>query len=73
MKLKVLVTQSCPTFCDLMDCSLPRLLCSWNSPGKNTGERTHSLFQGILPTQRFNLGLLNYRQILYHLSHQKIL
>ena len=26
--------------------------------------------QGIFPTQGSNLGLLHYRQILYHLSHQ---
>ena len=34
------------------------------------GVGSHSLFQGILPTQRLNLGLLHGRQILYHLSHQ---
>ena len=37
MKVKVLVTQSCPTLCDAIDCRLPWLLCPWNSPGKNTG------------------------------------
>ena len=26
-----------------------RLLCPWNSPGKNTGAGSHSLLQGILP------------------------
>ena len=30
----------------------------------------HSLLQGIFPTEGLNLGLLHYRQILYHLSHQ---
>ena len=30
----------------------------------------HFLLQGIFPTQGLNLGLLYYRQILYHLSHQ---
>ena len=30
----------------------------------------HSLLQGIFPTQGSNLGLLHFRQILYHLSHQ---
>ena len=45
-----------------------RLLCSWNSPGKNTGVG-HSLLQGIFPTQGWNLGLLYCRQILYQLSH----
>ena len=31
----------------------------------------HSLLQQIFPTQGSNLGLPNYRQILYHLSHQR--
>ena len=31
---------------------------------------SHSLLQGIFPTQRLNLGLLLCRQILYRLSHQ---
>ena len=47
-----------------------RLLSPWNSPGKNTGVRCHSLLQGIFPTQGWNLGLLHCRQILYHLNHQ---
>ena len=47
-----------------------RLLCPWNSPGKNTGVGSHSLLQGIFPTQGSNPGLLHYRQILYHLSCQ---
>ena len=29
-----------------------------------------SLLQGTFLTQGLNLGLLHYRQILYHLSHQ---
>ena len=28
------VAQSCPTLRDPMDCSLPRLLCPWDFPGK---------------------------------------
>ena len=47
-----------------------RLLCPWNSPGKNTEVGSHSLLQRILLTQGSNLGLLYFRQILYHLSHQ---
>ena len=35
-----------------------RLLCPWNSPGKNTGVGCHALLQGIFPTQGLNLGLL---------------
>ena len=47
-----------------------RLLCPWNSPGKNIGVGSHSLLQGIFLTQGSNLGLLYCRWILYHLSHQ---
>ena len=50
---------------------LTRLLRPWDSPGKNTGVGSHSLLQGIFPTQRSNLGLLNCKHILYHLSHQE--
>ena len=39
-------------------------------PGKNTRVGSHSLLQGFFPTQESNLGILHYRQILYHLSHQ---
>ena len=63
--------QSCPTLCNPMDCSPPvRLLCPWDSPGKNTGVGGHSLLQGIFLTQGSNPGLLHCRQILDHLSHQ---
>ena len=32
---------------------------------------SHFLLQGIFPTQGSNPGLLHFRQILYHLSHQR--
>ena len=48
-----------------------RLLCLWNSPGKNTRMGCHSLLQGIFLTQGSNQGLLHCRQILYHLSYQR--
>ena len=35
-----------------------RLLCPWDSPGKNTGVGCHALLQGIFPTQGWNLHLL---------------
>ena len=35
-----------------------KLLCLWDSPGKNTGVGCHFLFQGIFPTQGSNPGLL---------------
>ena len=47
-----------------------RLLCPWGFPGKKTAMCSHSLLQGIFPTQGLNLGLLLCRQILYHLSRQ---
>ena len=34
-----------------------RLLCPWDSLGKNTGVGFHFLLQGIFPTQRSNLCL----------------
>ena len=39
-----------------------------DSPGKNIEVGSHSLLQGIFPTQESNQGLL--RQILYQLSYQ---
>ena len=47
----------------------PRLLCPWDSAGKNTGVVCHFLLQGIFPTQGSNPHLY-CTQILYHLSHQ---
>ena len=47
-----------------------RLLCSWNSPGKNTGVGCHFPLQGIFPSQYLNLCLLHHNWILYQLSHQ---
>ena len=38
--------------------SLPaRLLCPWNSPGKNTGVGSRSLLQGIFPIKGSNQGV----------------
>ena len=34
-----------------------RLLCPWDSPGKNTGVGCHSFLQGIFPTQGSNASL----------------
>ena len=35
-----------------------RLLCPWDSPGKNTGVDCHALLQQVFPTQGLNLHLL---------------
>ena len=42
-----------------------RLLCLWDSPGKNTGVGCHFLLQGIFPTQGLNPCLL-------HLLHRQV-
>ena len=47
-----------------------RLLCLWNSSGKNTGVGSHSFLQGIFSIKGLNLCLLHCRQILYSLSQQ---
>ena len=49
---------SCSVVSDsLWHCGLKpaRLLCPWNSPGKNSGVGCHSLLQGTFPTQGSNL------------------
>ena len=46
------------------------LYSPWNSPGQNTGVCSHSLLQGIFPTQGLDPGLLHCRRILYQHSHQ---
>ena len=64
----VLVIKSCPTL--VIPWTMPaRLLCPWDSPGKNTGVGCHFLLQGIFPTQESNLGLLHCRQKIYQLSY----
>ena len=40
---------------------LARLLCPWNSLGKNSGVGCHSVLQGPFPAQGSNPGLLHYR------------
>ena len=58
-----LVAKSWPTL--VTPWSVPaRLLCPWNSPGKNTGVGCHFLLQGIflIKTQRSNWCLLHCKQ-----------
>ena len=50
-----------------------RLLCPWDSPGKNRRMCCHPLLHGIFLTQRSNPGLPQCRQILYSLSRQEAL
>ena len=43
-----------------------RLLCLWDSPGKNTGISCHALLLQIFPTWGSNTCLCTDKQILYH-------
>ena len=47
------------------------LFSPWNSSGQNTGAVSHSLLQGIFPTQGSNPGLPHCRWILCQLSHRE--
>ena len=67
VKEKLLVSQSHWALCN----QPTRLLCPWNSPGKKTGVGCNSHLQVIFTTQGSIPGLLHYKQILYHLSHQE--
>ena len=65
-----LVTHSCLTLWDPMDCSLLGSSVHGDSPSKSIGVASHALLQEIFPTQGSNSGLPNFRQIIYHLTHQ---
>ena len=53
-----LVTKSCPTLCDPLDCSLPGSSGPWDFPGKNIGVCYYFLLQGFFPTQGSNSHFL---------------
>ena len=48
-------------FCDPMGCSPPGSSCPWDFLGRNTGVGSHSLLQGIVPTQGSNPCLLHWQ------------
>ena len=50
-----------------------RLLCPWDFPGKNTEVGSHSLLQGIFPTQGSNPCFLYWQVGSLPLSNQKVL
>ena len=65
--VKLKVTQSCLTLCDLIDHSLPgSSVHGILQSGVLERAAGHSLLQGIFLTQELNLSLLHDRQILYH-------
>ena len=53
-----------------IDCSLPGSSVHEIFQARNTGVGSHSLLQGIFPTQGSNPGPLHCRWILYSLSYQ---
>ena len=65
-KVKVLVTQLCPTLCNPMDCSLPGFLSMEFSRQEYWSGVPFSSPGDLHP------GVLQWRWILYLLSHQKI-
>ena len=54
--------QSCPTL-QPYGLQPARLLCTWNSPGKNIGVGRRVLLQGIFSTQGLNLCLLHLPEL----------
>ena len=68
----MLVSQSCLTLCELMDCNPPDSSVHGILQARilQASMGSHSLLQGIFLTQGWNPGLLHCRWILYHLSHQ---
>ena len=67
----MLVSLLCPTL-RLHRLQPTRLLCPWDSPGKNTGVDCHSLLQRTFLTQGLNPGLLHCRLILYCLGYREV-
>ena len=63
------VTQSSPTLCKPMDCSLPGSSVHGILQARIPESGAIPFLQGIFQTQGLNLSLLHCRQILYHLSH----
>ena len=65
------VTQSCPTLCDRMDCSLSGSSIHGIFQERILELGCHFFLQRIFVTQGLNWGLLHCRQVLYYLSHQE--
>ena len=68
--MKVKVARSCLTLLDPMGYSHQAPL-SMEYSRQDTGVDSHSLLQGIFPTQGSNPGLPHFGWILYHLSHKE--
>ena len=66
----IVVSQSCLTLCNSMDCSPPGSSIHGILQSRIIVWIAISLLQGIFLTQGQNPGLLHGRQIFYSLSHQ---
>ena len=60
----VVSVMSDKNLCNPLDCSA-RLLCLWDSPGKNNGGVTMPYSRGIFLTQRLIPAFQHYRWVLY--------
>ena len=69
LSLQTRDTQSCPTHCNPMDCSLPGFSMGGIFQARILEWEAIILLQ-IFPTQGSNPGLPHCRQTLYRLSHQ---
>ena len=52
------LSQSCLTLCDPMDCSPPGFSVHGDSPGKNTGVGCHALLQGEQPRDQTQVSCI---------------
>ena len=62
------IAQSCPTL-QPHESQHARLLCPWDSPGKNTGVGCHFLLQGIFPSEGSNPRVLHWQVDALPLNH----
>ena len=60
--IRAKLLQSCPTLWPY-ELQPARLLCPWDSPGKNTGVGYYALLQGIFLTQGLNLSLTSTHRV----------
>ena len=64
-----LVTKSCPTLCDPMNCSHPHAPLSMGFPGQEYWMGCHFFLHGFFPTQGSNSHLLHWQADSLPLSH----
>ena len=68
-RMQVWVTQLCPTLCNPMNCSPPASSVHRILQARVLEWVAIPFSRGVFPTQGVNLGLLHFKQSVYHLSH----